>query len=82
MSCPYKDIFGKPGEKIHSTRIFGLAAFDTLGTILISFLIAYSFKMCFWKTFAIIFILGEILHYLFGVQTAFLTFFKITACNK
>lgn len=80
MSCPYKNIFGEPKRGFHSTRLFGLAAGDTLGTIAIAGLIAYFWKLNFWKTLVWTFVIGEVLHYLFGVQTAGLTLLGITAC--
>lgn len=80
MSCPYKNIFGEPKRGFHSTRLFGLAAGDTLGTIAIAGLIAYFWKLNFWKTLVWTFVIGEVLHYLFGVQTQFLTWLGIKAC--
>lgn len=80
MSCPYKNIFGKPKTGFHSTRVFGLAAGDTIGTIVIAGLIAYVWKLCFWRTLLILFIIGEVLHYVFGTQTQFLTWLGIKAC--
>ena len=78
MSCPYKDILGIPKRGFHSTRLFGFALNDTLGTIGLAAIISYLFTSPFWKTLFVTFIVGEILHYLFGVQTAFLTFLGLT----
>jgi hypothetical protein len=80
MSCPYRFIFGIPGEGFHSARFLGLALNDTSGTILIGIAIAYFFHLSVWKTVFVLFVLGEVLHYLFGVQTAFLTMLNIRAC--
>lgn len=80
MSCPYKDIFGKPKTGFHSTRLFGLAVGDTLGTIMLGFILTFISGMKLWKSVVLMFVLGEILHYWFGVQTAFLTLLNITAC--
>jgi hypothetical protein len=71
-SCPYKNIFGKPGEGPHKHRIFGVAAVDLLGTVLIAVLIGM------WKKYSIVgiaalfiglMILSLILHRLFCVET-------------
>ena len=72
--CEYSDIFGIPKKGFHSYRIFGIAAGDLLGTIAIAWLIAYTWSISFWKTLIVALILGEVLHYLFCVRTAFLDF--------
>lgn len=77
MSCPYKNIFGEPKKGFHSNRLFGLATGDTLGTIAIAGLIAYFWNISFWKSLLWTFTIGEILHYIFGVQTQFLTWLGI-----
>lgn len=73
MSCPYRFLFGEPNKGFHSTRLFGFAVGDTLGTILLAWVIAWGWNLHFWKTLFWTFVIGEILHYLFGTQTAFLT---------
>lgn len=73
MSCPYKNIFGEPKKGFHSTRFLGFAVGDTVGTVLLAWLIAYVWHLNFWTTLFWTFVVGEVLHYLFGVQTAFLT---------
>ena len=80
MSCPYKHILGIPGKGFHSKRFMGLALYDTLGTFIIAVVIALVFKFSVWKTVLSLFVLGELLHYLFGTQTAFLTMLRIKAC--
>ena len=67
--CKYKDSLGKPNEGLHSTRLFNIAIFDLVGTIMISFLIAYFLNKPFWIIFMILFISGIILHRLFCVNT-------------
>lgn len=76
MSCPYKNIFGIPEKGFHSTRLFGFAMYDTLGTIFLAFLITYFFGVSLWKSILGMFIIGEALHYLFCVDTAFIKLFK------
>jgi len=73
MSCPYAFIFGKPGEGAHSTRFLGYAVVDSVGTVLLAILLAYMFNTGFWITLLYTFIVGEILHYIMGAQTQFLT---------
>lgn len=77
----YKDILGKPNEGVHSYTFLGLAAFDLFGTLLIAFLINYYYydsKNVYntIKIFLYLFILGEFLHLLFGVETRFIKLFK------
>ena len=73
MSCPYRFLFGKPGEGPHSYRFMGLAVVDTLLTLLGAWLITLGTGYPILWTFIGLFVLGEILHYAFGTQTAFLT---------
>lgn len=81
MGCPYKFVFGVPGEGFHYTRFMGLALNDFLGTIGLALITTYFFKINFWLSFLLWFISGEILHYLFGSQTQFLTLIGIDACS-
>jgi len=73
MGCPYKYVLGIPGQGFHSTRIFGYALNDTIATIVLALVTAYLFNLSFLPTLVVWFVLGEILHYAFGTQTAFLT---------
>ena len=73
MSCPYAFIFGKPGQGAHSTRFMGYAVVDSVGTVLLAILLAYIFNTGFWVTLLATFVTGEILHYIMGIQTQFLT---------
>ena len=72
-ACPYRYLFGKPGEGPHSYRFMGLAVVDTLLTLLGALLITLGTGYPILWTFIAFFVLGEILHYAFGTQTAFLT---------
>jgi len=73
MSCPHAMIFGKPGTGFHSTRFGGYAVGDTLGTVVLALLTAWIFKINWILSIVVWFVAGEILHYYFGVQTAFMT---------
>ena len=69
--CKYKDIFGKPGQGVHSYRIANIAIVDVLFTLIGAYLINRYFfnKKHLIKTTLILFILGIIFHRLFCVKT-------------
>jgi hypothetical protein len=54
-----ENIFGHPREGIHSTRLFGLAFFDILGTLVGAYLLHYNFDYPLLPTFLIFFILAN-----------------------
>lgn len=74
--CMYKDILGKPNLGFHAARIGPFALWDIVGTLGIAFLLNWSIGANGIKQFIQIalalFILGEILHWLFCVNTAFM----------
>jgi len=72
MSCPYANSLGVPGEGVHAKRFMGIALYDLLGTVGLA--IATYFVLHIHPIYAFIgwFVLAEILHYAFGVDTAFL----------
>lgn len=72
--CQYKDIFGQPLKGFHSQRIFGLALWDIVGTIVISIIVSKIFNLNYIKTLLIAFALGTVLHLLFCVQTPITNF--------
>ena len=72
MPCPYANALGVPGEGVHAARIFGLARNDLLMTIVAAIITAYALNISFILSFTVWFVTGEILHYLFGTDTAFL----------
>ena len=72
MPCPYANILGIPGQGFHATRFAGLAVNDTLATIALALITSFVWKLSFLQTFVSWFIIGELLHYYFGVNTAFL----------
>ena len=82
MSCPYANALGIPGQGVHSSRIAGLALNDTLATILLALFTSWVLKMSFLHSLVGWFIIGEVLHYLFGVNTAFLHMIGITPCKN
>ena len=68
--CKYKSILGNPGVGVHSYRLFNLPVVDVALTVLLAYLLAMWKRWTFWKTFVGLFVLGEILHYIFCVDTA------------
>jgi len=72
MGCKYANILGKPGEGIHSYRIFGIAIVDTLITVLLGISINWAIGGN-WKSLLVVllfvFSLGVIIHKLFCVDS-------------
>jgi len=70
MLCQYKDILGKPGQGVHSYRIFNIAVVDVLFTIIGAYVIYLFFpKINYFVILILLFILGIILHKIFCVRT-------------
>ena len=69
--CKYKDILGKPGEGLHSYRIYNISVLDVLFTFLLAKFIQYyileeyEFLMILISCFAA----GIVLHRVFCVKT-------------
>jgi hypothetical protein len=82
MSCPYKNIFGEPKTGAHSYRFMGVAVADTSLTFLLALYTAWEFGGNVFLHFLFWVSTGEILHYLFGVQTAGMDMLGITACSR
>jgi hypothetical protein len=78
MPCPYANALGEPGKGVHAARIFGISQNDLLMTIAVAIITAYIFNISFLFSFIIWFVSGEVLHYLFGTNTAFLRMIGIT----
>lgn len=72
MSCPLKDILGKPGQGVHSARIPGtnIALVDTVATFIAAYFIQKQLNIySYIQVLIALLILGEILHVLFCVKT-------------
>lgn len=67
--CQYKDVFGEPETGLHSYRIFGIAAFDLILTIILAWLISKRLRKHFLAVFALLLVIAEALHLLFCVST-------------
>lgn len=78
MSCPFKDIFGKPREGPHSYRILDVAVVDTLLTFLLALFLQKVFfeNYSFLKVLAVTFIVGEAMHWYFCVDTKIIQMLK------
>jgi len=72
MPCPFANILGEPKKGVHSIRIFGFSFIDFLLTGIAAYFTSKYYKIDFLLSFTIWFVVGEILHYVFGVKTAFL----------
>jgi len=79
MPCPYANLLGVPGQGVHATRIFGLAFVDIFLTILLSIATAWATNTSIVSNLLFWFVVGELLHYAAGTQTAFLTMLGINA---
>jgi hypothetical protein len=64
----YKDSLGIPGKGFH-THILGVAWRDVVATIVGGLILALIFKWNILYTIIVLFILGILLHHLFGVKT-------------
>jgi len=65
----YKDILGKPKQGVHSYRILDVALTDYLMTIIGAFIISYYTEIPVVITTIGLFVIGIILHIIFGVPT-------------
>lgn len=81
MLCPYKTLLGIREQGVHSARVLGLARNDIVMTVLGALATSYFFNVSLlWSLFGW-FLAGEVLHILFGVDTAFLELLGIPPCN-
>jgi hypothetical protein len=69
LFCKYRDVFGKPNQGIHAYRFMNIAVVDMLGTVAISLLIAYYYRVSAWIVLGCAFLLGVLAHWLFCVNT-------------
>jgi hypothetical protein len=80
MACPYSTLLGIPGQGIHAQRFLGIALNDTIMTIILAAFSSIMFNINFFLSLLTWLVVGEILHYIFGVNTAFLKFLGIIPC--
>lgn len=79
-TCPYRDIFGKPREGPHSYRIFDVAVVDSVLTVLLALFLQKIFfqNFSFLKVLAWTFIVGELMHWYFCVDSKVIQILKST----
>lgn len=70
MLCQYKDIFGKPNEGSHKTRMLGLAFWDVFLTMLLIIGISYAGNYSAVSVTIVVCLAFIILHRAFCVNTA------------
>ena len=81
MSCPFKkfsDIFGIAGQGVHKYRILDAALVDYVGTIVLAFIVSKFTKIPFVLATIMMFVLGIVLHMLFGVNTSSVKYLGLT----
>lgn len=76
MLSKYRNILGEPEKGFHEATLFGLAAWDLIGTALIAYVIAVYYKLRYICAFVGLFIFAQLLHLIFGVDTRFIKFIK------
>jgi len=64
-----KDLFGAPGTGVHSWRIADIAVVDTAMTVIAAWLFSKWAHKPFLTVFLILFLIGEIMHLVFCVDT-------------
>ena len=74
--CKYKDIFGAPNTGVHRYRILDIAIVDVVSTIILALVISLIFNLNFLLVLLITLIIGEIMHYMFCVETTFIKYFN------
>jgi len=79
MFCKYKNLFGEPNIGFHKMRLYGFASNDLIGTIVFSLILAFIMNMSIIKTFVILFVLAQVMHVLFCVNTTFVN--KVIGLN-
>ncbi len=72
----YRDILGKPGQGAHALRVGPFAIVDIIGTLMLAALISYFMGYSVINVLIILLVLAELLHILFGVETAFISMLK------
>ena len=70
----YKNIFGSPGTGLHKIKFKGTSIIDYFLTIVGAFILTYYTDIPLVLSTIGLFILGILIHYLFGVETQVLKF--------
>ena len=72
MPCPFASALGIPHKGFHEARIGNYAYNDVIGTFGLAWLTSYLFNIDIKKSLLSWFVAGQVMHYAFGVKTAFL----------
>ena len=67
--CPYREMFGKPGQGIHAYRLFHIAVVDVLLTLIGAWIASKVFRVPLVYTACALFSLGIVCHRIFCVRT-------------
>ena len=78
MPCPFASALGIPHKGFHEKRIGDFAYNDVIGTFGLAGITSLIFKIDLTKSIISWFVLGEIMHYAFGVNSAFLQKFNLS----
>ena len=78
MKCPYAKLLGVRNEGIHAFRIFDIAFYDVLFTVIGAYIFSRITKYKFITILIYLFVIGEILHYMLGVDTKVLELLGLT----
>jgi len=70
----YKNIFGSPGTGLHKIKFKGTSVIDYFLTIVGAFILTYYTDIPLVLSTIGLFIIGILLHYLFGIETQVLKF--------
>ena len=76
MLSEYKYIFGVPKTGLHSYRLLDVAIIDYLMTIIASFMVSYVTKIPVVLSTIGMFIMGILLHLLFGLDTTTIKYLR------
>ena len=80
MGCifkKYKNTFGMPGKGVHGIRFAGTALVDYVLTLLVAIITTFITNIPLELTTIGWFIIGVVLHILFGVQTSTMKYLNI-----
>ena len=67
--CRYSQIFGQPGQGVHSIRLFNIALVDLGLTLLAAYILSILTRYSFCQWLIGLIFLSIFLHYLFCVKT-------------
>lgn len=72
LLCQYKNIFGVPKQGMHKLRFGPFAFIDIIATLVLAGIISYFMDVNSLYTFIVLFIIAQIFHWLFCVNTSFM----------